>query len=201
MVSWLHWFWACGEVEYYGGEHMVEQSCQPHGSWEAKKKPEKGWSPWPLQGHIPCRERLLDQLGTETVLRRLLFQRTGFYSNTFTRHFPMDPNACLCYPSQPGVTQTFPQISLTNEGGRSCAPGDPHSGLWCRSSSRFTGDTQWSSGEGALSQAVAASTSGSQGKLWQHGLWCQGGEQGFGFWPEFIYPVVTSPLLLSTLSP
>jgi hypothetical protein len=29
----------------------------------------------------------------------------------------------------------------------------------------------------------------------------QGNEQGFGFWPEFIYPVVTSPLLLSTLSP
>jgi hypothetical protein len=28
-----------------------------------------------------------------------------------------------------------------------------------------------------------------------------GGQRGFGFWPEFIYPVVTSPLLLSTLSP
>jgi hypothetical protein len=29
----------------------------------------------------------------------------------------------------------------------------------------------------------------------------QGGEQGFGFWPEFIYPMVTSPLLLPALSP
>jgi hypothetical protein len=49
----------------------------------------------------------------ETELRRLLFQRTGFYSNKFTWHFPTDPNACLCYPSQPGVTQTFPQVSLS----------------------------------------------------------------------------------------
>jgi hypothetical protein len=29
----------------------------------------------------------------------------------------------------------------------------------------------------------------------------QEGEQGFGLWPEFICPVVTSPLLLSALSP
>jgi hypothetical protein len=29
----------------------------------------------------------------------------------------------------------------------------------------------------------------------------QGGERGFGFWPEFIYPVVTSPPLLSVPSP
>jgi hypothetical protein len=49
----------------------------------------------------------------ETVLRRLLFQRTGFLFKKFTWHFPMDPNTCLYYPSQPGVTQTFPQVSLT----------------------------------------------------------------------------------------
>jgi hypothetical protein len=48
----------------------------------------------------------------ETVLRRLLFQRTEFLLK-FTWHFPMDPNACLYYRSQPGVTQTFPQVSLT----------------------------------------------------------------------------------------
>jgi hypothetical protein len=29
----------------------------------------------------------------------------------------------------------------------------------------------------------------------------QGGKQGFGFWPEFMYHVVTSPILLSALSP
>jgi hypothetical protein len=29
----------------------------------------------------------------------------------------------------------------------------------------------------------------------------QGGKRGFGFQPEFIYPVVTSPPLLSALSP
>jgi hypothetical protein len=52
-----------------------------------------------LIGSIECRE---------TGLRKLLFQRTGFYSNTFKWHIPMDPNACLCYPSQPGVTQNFP---------------------------------------------------------------------------------------------
>jgi hypothetical protein len=135
------------------------------------------------------------------------FREQSFYSNKFTQHFPMDPNACLYYPSQPGVTQTFPQVSLTMRyllsqwGGHSCTPGDPHSHLQCRASSQFTGDTQWSSGEGACSQAAAASMSGSQGDSWQHDLWCQRVEQGFGFWPEFIYPVVTSPLLLSTLSP
>jgi hypothetical protein len=68
--------------------------------------------------------------------------------------------------------------------------------------SRFTSNSQWSLGEGAHAHK------------WQlplcHGLGQtpdsvvsngQGGKQGFGFWPEFIYPVVTSPLLLSTLSP
>jgi hypothetical protein len=88
----------------------------------------------------------------------------------------MDPNACLCYPIQPGVTQTFPQVLLTVRGllswwgGHICVPTDPHSCLQCRSSSQFTGDTQWSSGEGAHSQAAAASMSGSWDGLWQHGL-------------------------------
>jgi hypothetical protein len=54
-------------------------------------------------------------------------------------------------------------VFLADEGVCSCAPGDPHSCLQCRSSSRFTRDTQWSSGEGARSQAVAASVSGSWG--------------------------------------
>jgi hypothetical protein len=136
------------------------------------------------------------------------FREQGFYSNTFTWHFPMDPNACLCYPSQPGVTQTFPKVSLTmdvfsaNEGVIAVPQGILTADFG--SGPRFTGDTQWSSGEGACSQAVAASTSGyplgGGGTLtaWSR---CQGGEQGFGFWPEFICPVVTSPLLLSTLSP
>jgi hypothetical protein len=56
-------------------------------------------------------------------------------------------------------------------------------------------------GEGTCSQTAAASTSESQGDSRQHGLRWQGDKQGLGFWPEFIYPVVTSPLLLSTLSP
>jgi hypothetical protein len=139
----------------------------------------------------------------ERVLRRLLFQRAEFYSNSFTWHFPMDPNACLCYPSQPVYSDLPPSLLclLSQWWGRSYAPGDPHSRLQCRSSSRFTGDTQWSSGEGARSQAAIASTSGPGGDSWQRGLRCQGDEQGFRFWPEFIYPVVTSPLLLSTLSP
>jgi hypothetical protein len=67
--------------------------------------------------------------------------------------------------------------------------------------SGFTGDTQWWSREGVCSQAAPATTSGSRmdsDSVVSDG-W--GGEQGFGFWPEFIYTVVTSPLLLSTLSP
>jgi hypothetical protein len=106
----------------------------------------------------------------ETVLRRLLFQRTGFYSNKFTRHFPMDPNACPCYPSQPGITQTFPQVSFTR------TPSQLMRGvkLHPRGSSQppsvqvqFTvhQNTQWSSGEGACSQMVATSTSGPQDGL------------------------------------
>jgi hypothetical protein len=77
---------------------------------------------------------------TETVLRRLLFQRAGFYSNTFTWHFFMDPNACLCYPNQPGVIQTFPQVLLNVQhflsrwGRCSCAPRDLHSHFQCMSS-------------------------------------------------------------------
>jgi hypothetical protein len=51
------------------------------------------------------------------------FREQGFYSNTFTWHVPMDPNACLCYPSQPGVTQTFIQVSLMCvRGATSCQP-------------------------------------------------------------------------------
>jgi hypothetical protein len=61
-----------------------------------------------------CHESLLVHLSTE---RRYsgdsYFRGQGFYSNKFTWHFPMDPNACLYYPSQPGVTQTFPQVLLT----------------------------------------------------------------------------------------
>jgi hypothetical protein len=117
---------------------------------------------------VYCHKRLSVQLSTERPYSGdSYFREQGFYSNKFTWHFPMDPNACLCDPSQLGVTQTFPQVSLTLRrllsqwGGRSCTPGDPHSHLQCRSSSWFTGDTQWSSGEGACSQAVAASMSGS----------------------------------------
>jgi hypothetical protein len=61
-----------------------------------------------------CCERLLVQLSTgKQYSGDSYFRDQGSYSNKFTRHFPMDPNAHLCYPSQPGVTQTFPQVSLT----------------------------------------------------------------------------------------
>jgi hypothetical protein len=82
----------------------------------------------------------------------------------------------------------------------SCTPGDPHNRLQGRSSSQFTGNTQWSLGEGACSQVAAAYTSGSRVDSDSMVSDGQGGEQGFGFWPEFIHPVVTSPLLLSRLS-
>jgi hypothetical protein len=52
------------------------------------------------------------------------------------------------------------EVFSADEGGIA-VPRDPHSRLQCRSSSRFTGDTQWSSGKGACSQAAAASMSGS----------------------------------------
>jgi hypothetical protein len=144
-----------------------------------------------------CHERLLVQLSTERQYSGdSYFREQGFYSNKFTQHFPMDPNACLCYPSQPGVTRTFPQPI---KGGRICTPGDPHSHLQCRSS--FTGDTQWLSGEGARSQVVAASCQGlgtDSGSMVSDG---RGSKRGFGLWLVFIYLVVTSPPLLSALSP
>jgi hypothetical protein len=130
----------------------------------------------------------------------------GFYSNKFTRHFPMDPNYCLCYPSQPGVTQTFPQVfSPCNifsavEGGISVPQGI---------SQPPSLQVQFHS-----SPATPSGHQKGHAHKWRlplhQGLWThsdsivsdgRGGKQGFGFWPEFIYPVVTSPLLLSTLSP
>jgi hypothetical protein len=59
-------------------------------------------------------ECLLVQLSTERQYSGdSYFREQGFCSNKFTWHFPMDPKACLYYPSQPGVTQTFSQVSLT----------------------------------------------------------------------------------------
>jgi hypothetical protein len=51
-----------------------------------------------------------------------------------------------------------------------CTPGDPHSHLQCKSSFTVHQPIPWSSGEGARSQAAAASTSGSQDGLRQCGL-------------------------------
>jgi hypothetical protein len=36
------------------------------------------------------------------------FQRTRFYLNKFTEQSPMDPNACLVYPSQLEVCSDLP---------------------------------------------------------------------------------------------
>jgi hypothetical protein len=33
--------WIYGKAEHHGREYMVEQSCSPHGSQKAKKKPEE----------------------------------------------------------------------------------------------------------------------------------------------------------------
>jgi hypothetical protein len=38
MDTWLHCLWACGEAEHHGEEHMVEQSCSPHGGQDAKEQ-------------------------------------------------------------------------------------------------------------------------------------------------------------------
>jgi hypothetical protein len=54
---------------------------------------------------------LMIHWSTETALRRLLFQKADFYSNTFTWHFPMDPKACLCYPSQPVYSDLPPRLA------------------------------------------------------------------------------------------
>jgi hypothetical protein len=117
----------------------------------------------------------------------------------------MDPNACLYYPSQPGVTQTFPQVLLTMpqpmRGDVSAPQLILTAAFIAGPVSRFTSDIQCMSGEGTRSQVAAASTSGSQADSDNVVSNGQGGEQGFGFWPEFIYLVVTSPLLLSALSP
>jgi hypothetical protein len=140
----------------------------------------------------------------ETVLRRLIFQTTEFlFKQT---HFPMDPNACLCYPSQPGVTQTFPEVSLA---------------VWCLLSwwggvyLQPRGSSQAVFSAGPVSPATPSGR-GDKGHAhkWRlpprQGFGMdsdsmvsdkQEGERGFGFWIEFIYLVVTSPPLLSTLSP
>jgi hypothetical protein len=125
-----------------------------------------------------CRECLLFQLSTERYYSGdSYFREQSFYSNKFTWHFPMDPSACLCYPSQPGVTQTFPQVLLTMWGLLSqwrrhiCAPGDPHNRLQCRSS--FTVHQR----HPVVVRRRGTLPSGSclhvrvSGGLWQHGLW------------------------------
>jgi hypothetical protein len=161
---------------------------------------------WGISFQGKCRECLLVQLSTERQYSGdSYFREQSFYSNKSTWHFSMDPNACLCYPSQPGVTQTFPQVSLTVRRllswweGCIFAPGDPHSHLQCRSSSRFTGETQWSSGEGACSQAAAASTSGSWDRLRQRGLWWA--RRRARLWVLAWVYITCGDLTTSTLSP
>jgi hypothetical protein len=61
-----------------------------------------------------CHECLLVQFSTKRQYSGdSYFREQDFYSNKFTWHFPMDPNACLYYSSQPRLTQTFTQVSLT----------------------------------------------------------------------------------------
>jgi hypothetical protein len=129
------------------------------------------------------------------------FREQGFYSNTFTPHFPVDPNACLCYPSQ--FYSDLPQVSLTMRrflswwGGCSCAPEDPHCHLQCRSSftvhqphpvvvgrrSTFTSSCYLYVRVSRRTLTVRFPTVGKASEV-------------FGFRPEFIYPVVTLPPLL-----
>lgn len=49
MIHWPCSFGACGKAVHHGGEHVVEQSCSPHG-WEVKE--EEGFH-YPFQGHTP----------------------------------------------------------------------------------------------------------------------------------------------------
>jgi hypothetical protein len=102
--------------------------------------------------------------------------RAGFYSNTFTRHFPMDPKACLCYPSQPVLLRPSPKSRSpwdafsAHEGGVAVPQGILTAAFSVGPVLRFAGNTQWSLGEGARSHAEGTSTSESQDGLWLCGL-------------------------------
>jgi hypothetical protein len=153
-----------------------------------------------------CHDCLLVQLSTERQYSGdSYFREQGFYSNKFTLHFPMDPNACLYYPSQPGDLPP----SLAHHAESSQPMREAY--LCPRGSSQppsvqvqFHGSPAKPSGHQEKGhtdkrrlprhQSIGVDSD----SLVSDG---QGGEQGFGFWPEFIYPVVTSPLLLSALSP
>jgi hypothetical protein len=125
----------------------------------------------------------------ETVLRSLLFQRTGFYSNNSTWHSPTHPNACLCYLSQPGVYSGHPKPHSLCDGSQPMGGGPvepwgiPHRCFQCRSNLAVHRRHPVVVGRrGTLSSSGCLYVRASRWTLTARGLWHSGCEQGFGFW-------------------
>jgi hypothetical protein len=81
--------------------------------WEGERQVVKGSGRDEPIWIVILSQALMIQSSTGKQYTGDLFQRIGFYSNKFTQHSPMDPNACLYYPRQPGVYSGLSQASLT----------------------------------------------------------------------------------------
>jgi hypothetical protein len=80
---------------------------------QVDKKHRKKWSPSLAIKEIVMSAYWFNWVQRDSTQETLTSENRVFIQTS--SHFPMDPNACLRYLSQPGVTQTFPQVLLSSQ--------------------------------------------------------------------------------------